>query len=301
MLRSFLPDFMRNIGSALTLIVMDEAGMHEPRTYRVEPKRLLVLAGVLVLAVGLLMVLLVVATPIRGLIPGLATEGMREEAQRNAQRLQAMEDSLASQDAYLAQLRDLVLGRVEPGERAAPLSEAEIEAEVEDLAPGPPGGRPGGLPRSIAESDAAWPGGEPGLAMPAPAGSFASVPGLRFPVVAPVAGVFTRGYSEDQRHYAVDFAAEQGSPVSSVGDGRVLFADWTHDAGHVIVVQHADGFVSVYKHNDRLLRRPGDRVSARETIAFSGNTGELTTGPHLHFELWRNGSALDPREYIVGL
>ena len=79
-----------------------------------------------------------------------------------------------------------------------------------------------------------------------------------------------------------------------MGDGYVIFADWTHEGGHVIVVQHANGYVSVYKHNQRLLKRVGDRVRDREAIALSGNTGEITTGPHLHFEVLINKRFVDP-------
>lgn len=290
---------MRSLGSTLTLIVMDEEGLREPRTYRVRPRHALGWLVGAALVVGLFMVLLVVATPIRGLFPGLATEAMREEARMNAIRLQSVEDSLAAQDAYLAHLRDLVLGRVEPGDAAAPaglgdLGEIDTQAleNTREMADPP-------LNRSV-ETAERLPV-EPVAPSAAPASRGPYVNSIRFPVLPPVAGVFTRGYVADEGHYAVDFAASEGTLVRSVGDGYVIFADWTHDAGFVIMVQHADGFVSVYKHNQRLTRRPGDRVSDRETIALSGNTGEFTTGPHLHFELWLNGLALDPREYLVGL
>ena len=100
-------------------------------------------------------------------------------------------------------------------------------------------------------------------------------------------------------HFGVDIAVDEGSPIRAVGDGYVVFADWTHEGGYVVAVQHADGYLSVYKHNARLLNRVGDRVRSRETVAISGNSGEITTGPHLHFELWRNGLAQDPRTFFV--
>jgi murein DD-endopeptidase MepM/ murein hydrolase activator NlpD len=87
--------------------------------------------------------------------------------------------------------------------------------------------------------------------------------------------------------------------VRSVAAGYVVAADWTHDGGHTIAVQHPDGYLSVYKHNARLLKRVGERVRARETLALSGDTGEVTTGPHLHFELWRDGLAQDPAALLL--
>lgn len=289
---------MRSLGSTLTLIVMDEDGLQEPKTYRVRPRQALGWAIGASLVVGLFMVLLVVATPIRGLFPGLATEAMREEAETNALRLQSVEDSLAAQDAYLAHLRDLVLGRVEPGEVAPPGLGDLGQLDPEELGSAREMADP---PVNRAVEAAERLPVEP-LAQTATSTSRGSnVTSIRFPVLPPLAGVFTRGYIAGEGHYAVDFAASEGTLVRSIGDGFVIFADWTHDAGFVIMVQHTDGFVSAYKHNQRLTRRPGDRVSDRETIALSGNTGEFTTGPHLHFELWLNGLALDPREYLVGL
>lgn len=88
--------------------------------------------------------------------------------------------------------------------------------------------------------------------------------------------------------------------VRSIGDGYVVLSDWTHEGGFTIAVQHAEGYVSVYKHNQRLLKRVGDRVRAREAVAMSGNSGEISTGPHLHFELWLDGLAQDPVYYLVG-
>ena len=110
-----------------------------------------------------------------------------------------------------------------------------------------------------------------------------------------------RGFDAPRGHYGLDIAVAEGTPIRSIGDGYVVFADWTNDGGYVVAVQHADGYLSVYKHNSRLLKRVGDRVRSREAVALSGNTGEITTGPHLHVELWRNGLAQDPRLYFVGL
>ena len=125
--------------------------------------------------------------------------------------------------------------------------------------------------------------------------------GLRFPVLPPVTGIVTREFDARTGHYAMDIAVNEGSVVRAIGDGYVILADWTHDGGQIIAVQHADGFVSVYKHNSRLLKRLGDRVHDREAVSLSGNSGEITTGPHLHFELWQNGLAQDPNYYVIGM
>jgi murein DD-endopeptidase MepM/ murein hydrolase activator NlpD len=113
-------------------------------------------------------------------------------------------------------------------------------------------------------------------------------------------GFPTRDFSAQTGHYGIDVAVSKGESIRSVGDGYVVWADWTQDGGYTVAVQHADGYLSVYKHNGRLLKRIGERVRAAEPIAVSGNTGAITTGPHLHFELWRNGLAQSPRSYVTG-
>jgi murein DD-endopeptidase MepM/ murein hydrolase activator NlpD len=113
-------------------------------------------------------------------------------------------------------------------------------------------------------------------------------------------GFPTRDFDARDGHYGVDIAVSEGAFVRSIGEGYVVMADWTQDGGYTVAVQHGNGYLSVYKHNKRLLKQVGDRVKARDALAVSGNSGEMTTGPHLHFELWRHGLAQDPRSYIAG-
>jgi len=118
---------------------------------------------------------------------------------------------------------------------------------------------------------------------------------------APISGYISQPFDAEKGHFGIDIATEAGKTVYSVGAGHVLFADWTDSGGNTIIVQHADGFVTVYKHNQRLLKRVADPVQSREGIAISGNTGRHTTGPHLHFELWNNGLAQDPQPHLLDL
>ena len=111
---------------------------------------------------------------------------------------------------------------------------------------------------------------------------------------APVAGTLTDGYNVKTKHFAVDIAVEEGTPVKSVADGTVIFAEWTAQTGHVIIVEHTGGFISMYKHNTALHKEQGDLVKSGEVIASAGDTGELSTGPHLHFELWNEGYPVNP-------
>lgn len=116
---------------------------------------------------------------------------------------------------------------------------------------------------------------------------------------SPVRGIVTGNYDMDTRHFATDIATKLNEPIKSTLDGHVIFASYTPSTGHVIIVQHLDNLVSVYKHCAVLLKKAGSFVRGGEVIAMVGNTGELSTGPHLHFELWNFGNPVNPENYIT--
>ena len=114
----------------------------------------------------------------------------------------------------------------------------------------------------------------------------------------PVIGYISDTFNFQKKHFAVDLVAKKNSKVSSVLAGTVIVSDWSSEVGYFIGIQHKDNYISFYKHNSSLLKRVGDYVSAGEHIAVIGNSGEFSTGPHLHFELWHNGSPVNPLDYI---
>lgn len=297
---SFLSEFTRDVNSPSTFIVMDAEGLEQPRHYHIVPRQVLFTAAGGVVGVALLLLMLVLFSPVKELIPGFGTSAMRQNARLNSLRLAALQDSLHAQERYMTQLRQLMLGQIDSSQvmgARAPDPLRSVEAIEQPL-------RGETSPNWIDHQQPAIPverleGGE--------ASSFrlASIAGtslhsVLLPALPPVDGFVTRGFDARTGHYAIDIAVDAGTVVRSIGDGYVILADWTHEGGYAVAVQHSDGYVSVYKHNQRLLKRVGDRVHARDAIAVSGNSGEISSGPHLHFELWQNGLAQDPGEYILG-
>ena len=114
----------------------------------------------------------------------------------------------------------------------------------------------------------------------------------------PVNGTISEDYNVEEKHYAVDIAVAKDTPVKAAADGTIIFAEWTAETGYVVIIEHSNDLISVYKHNASLTKQQGDLVKAGEVIALSGNTGEFTTGPHLHFELWSRGYPVNPRNFI---
>jgi murein DD-endopeptidase MepM/ murein hydrolase activator NlpD len=115
---------------------------------------------------------------------------------------------------------------------------------------------------------------------------------------SPISGIVSGPFDLSEEHYGIDIVAKSDEPVKSIADGSVIMADWTMDSGYVIAIQHRNNLISVYKHNAALLKKVGTFVSAGQIIAIIGNTGELTTGPHLHFEIWYNGTPVNPEEFV---
>jgi hypothetical protein len=297
---SLLREFIRRIGRPVTVIVMDSDDLEPPAQFGVRPGHLLGTVGVCTFLFSFILVALIAFTPVRGLLPGYASVDIHREAVQNEMRLQAMADSLTRQQEYVNRLRDMILGRVDTS-MARPASGFEDAPTPGDM----------GFSEPLATDN--WADHEQPAVMfdvlrtrrvvdlPDPGSRPSMLSALSLPALPPVTGVLTRGYDARTGHFAIDLAVEEGSMVRSIGEGYVVLVDWTHDGGQVIAVQHADGFLSVYKHNSAVLKRVGDRVSDREAIARSGNSGEITTGPHLHFELWHNGLAQDPSYYLLGV
>ncbi|MCY3998812.1 MAG: M23 family metallopeptidase [Flavobacteriaceae bacterium] len=118
-------------------------------------------------------------------------------------------------------------------------------------------------------------------------------------LITPIQGVITGDYNPSDNHYGIDIAVSQYSPIVSVADGMVIFSEYTLETGFVIIVKHADDFLTVFKHNSSLKKKQGQRVLAGEIIAFGGDTGELSTGHHLHFEMWIDNHPIDPSNFFA--
>jgi murein DD-endopeptidase MepM/ murein hydrolase activator NlpD len=119
------------------------------------------------------------------------------------------------------------------------------------------------------------------------------------PLQLPASGYVTRGFEPTRGHLGIDIAGKQGSPVVAAADGYILFAGWTYEAGNMLILAHGGGYFTFYKHNQSLLKSANSFVKHGEPIALLGNTGAMSHGPHLHFEVWKDGAACDPSEYVL--
>lgn len=122
---------------------------------------------------------------------------------------------------------------------------------------------------------------------------------VSFPAILPTEGYMTRGFEPEHNHFGLDIAGKTGNLIVSAADGNIVFSGWTYDDGYIVIISHASGFMSFYKHNQSLLKSSGSFVHRGEPIATLGNSGTTSSGPHLHFEIWKDGVPVDPSIYMI--
>lgn len=267
------------------LTFINEDTLEEVWTFRLS--QLSAFAVLLVFAFALVSVtaFIIIKTPIRNYLPGYLDVEVRKEIVQNALRADSLERMLEIQHVYLENVARIIGGEVPLDSIRRIDSLARVDADFE-------------IPRGKAE--------QAFVAQYEEEEKYSLTALNPNPVFTeqaffykPVDGVVSSHYQTDIRHFGVDIAASPSESVLATLDGTVVYAGYDPQHGNVIQLQHRNGLVSIYKHNEALLKEPGDHVVAGEAIALVGNTGTLSTRPHLHFELWYKGVPVNPEEYIA--
>lgn len=259
--------------------------------FRVNLRNLIILTIVMTIAIIAITTVIIAFTPLREYIPGYTKTSLQREVYALCRRADSIEEELHRKDIYFNNLKLIIEGyefddSTKSLDIYAPLANfdidtIEIRKSVQDSAL-----------RAEFERDNLY-----NLVGPSNL-----VKSQRYGRVAnfftPITGIITLPFKPEDGHYGVDIAASNNQIIKSTLDGTVIFSSWTPEYGYTIGIQHENNYFSAYKHNATLLKKEGDYVKAGEAIAILGESGELTTGPHLHFELWHNGIAQDPQQYI---
>ncbi len=229
---------------------------------------------------------LVAYTSIRELIPGYPDGNLRRTILMNAVRLDSLENEIRMRDQYFQNIKALVSGEepdnlVSLADTSVEISSVDFSKSIEDS-----------ILRIQIEAEEQY-----NLSVLPLQSSPRDLASIHF--FAPVRGLVTKQFNSSENHFGTDIGAEPNEVVKATLDGTVTMDGWTIETGYVIYIQHKNNLISVYKHNSVLLKKTGNVVKAGDAIAIIGNSGELTTGPHLHFELWHNGTPIDPQSYIV--
>ena len=227
--------------------------------------------------------LLIYFTPLKEYFRGYTSLELRQNAVENSMKLDSLESLYITQSNYINSLKDLLSGNISFEELDENLSSNENGFNALEIVAT---NQEDSLLRALVEEEDKY--------------NAFDIQGERFTTVLfpPVKGGLSSAFDLNSKHYGVDIVMPENSPVHSISEGIVVFSEWTSATGFVIIIEHLNGLTSIYKHNSSIVKSQGDRVGTGEIIAFTGNTGEQTTGPHLHFELWYQGEPVDPQSYI---
>lgn len=229
-------------------------------------------------------IFLIAFTSLKEFIPGYSSTALKKKATELNYKTDSLQQVINLNEQYYASIKRVLTGDVDTVEfnKDSIIDAATIDAGELNLRPS----KEDSLLRDIVDKEDKFNVFESGLST------------TNFVLFPPVNGSISEAYNIKEKHYAVDVVVAKDTPVKATADGTVIFAEWTSQTGYVAIIEHSNDLISVYKHNASLTKQQGDLVKAGEVIALAGNSGELSTGPHLHFELWNKGYPVNPTNFI---
>lgn len=278
-------NFVEKLKNRYRLIIYNDTTFQSVWTMKLTRIKVFTITSLASAAIVVLVIFLIAGTHLREYIPGYPKDEERELLIKSALLVDSLEQEILRRDRFFQTINAIMRGEEPP--------DFSVEADIAEKS-GPVDYKP--LNQDSIFQDKIL---EERLSLSAQSGrrAMGSLSNLHF--YLPVKGLVTNKFNSTRGHYGIDLVSQPNVRISAVLSGTVLFAGWTLDTGYVIYIQHDSNLISAYKHNAALLKQMGDRVNGGEAIAIIGNTGEITTGPHLHFELWHEGKPIDPEQYIV--
>ena len=265
------------------VVFYDEATLREVKTWSATTTDVIAVIGVVVLLLAVIVGGIVIYSPLNKLLPRQEDGKYRDELVSSALKMDSIQSVLNERNEYFASIRNIMDGKLDVD---LSNSDSLLDRKQVDFTKS----KHDSILRTLIEL-------EEQQTIAEISGEGKKKQNMSF--FMPVKGMVTGAYDVNSGHLGIDIAAKDGEPILATLAGTVILATWSSETGNVIQVQHSDNFISIYKHNSALLKKVGDKVVAGEPIAIIGNSGEFTTGTHLHFELWHNGAPVNPESYIA--
>ena len=278
--------FFSKLKHKYRLILMNGSSLEEQISFRFSALDVITVLTIGCVLLFVFFLLLVGYTPLNEFVPGKASSSLHKELIAITLKTDSLEKKLLVNELYLKNITAIVNGE-DPinisTENTLVLSASETELSFKKS-------KEDSLLRLAVEAE------DKISISPTDKKDNLDMESMLF--FSPIKGVVTNGFDRKKNHFGTDIVAKQDEPIKCVFDGVVVISHWTSETGNVIGVQHANGMFSLYKHNSILFKRAGEYVKSGEVIAIIGNSGELSSGPHLHFELWHKGTPVNPENYI---
>lgn len=268
------------------LVILNDSSFEEKFSLRLTPGGILILVSAVTIFMSFLVISLIAFTPIREYIPGYGDVTNQKELIKLSVKADSLEYLMDAKNWYIDNLNNVLNGNISADESKLDRDSAKKYQNVNVK----PSKNDSVLRQEIESQD------KFSLTLGNKNNS-TGISGYFF--FSPVKGMVTHSFNMAEGHFGVDVAAKENEFIKAALDGTVVFASWTANDGYVIQLQHGNNLMSVYKHNSDLTKNVGDHVKAGEPIAIIGNTGESSTSTHLHFELWYNGTPVNPQDYIL--
>ncbi|WP_299363718.1 M23 family metallopeptidase [Winogradskyella sp.] len=276
--------FTKKLLHKYRLVILNEDTFEERFAIKLTRLNVFVLTSLSAIFLVFLTTLIIAFTPLREYIPGYSSAKLKKEATLLNYKTDSLVQELEFNKRYYASIRKVLTGDVATVNfnRDSVIEAAKNDPNILQVSTN----REDSLLREKVEKEDKYNLFEE------------SVDRNNFVLFPPVNGSISEDYNIEDKHFAVDVVVATNTPVKATADGTVIFAEWTIETGYVVIIEHSQELISVYKHNSAITKSQGDLVKAGEVIAMSGNTGEFSTGPHLHFELWSKGYPVNPNNFI---
>lgn len=276
--------FARKLLHKYRLVILNEDTFEERFSIKLTRLNVFVLVSLSSIFLVAATTFIIAFTSLREFIPGYSSAKLKRQATELNYKTDSLQQVIALNEQYFASIKRVLTGDVKTVDfnRDSILEAAKNDSEIPSVVPT----KEDSILRAKVDKEDKYNLFE------------SAISASNFVLFPPVNGTISEAYNVKEKHYAVDIVVAKNTPVKATADGTVIFAEWTAETGYVVIIEHSYELISVYKHNASLTKEQGDLVKAGEVIAMAGNSGEYSTGPHLHFELWSRGYPINPTNFI---
>ena len=268
------------------MVVLNEETFEERFSFKLSRLNVYVFSGVFSIVLIGLTTLLIAFTPLREYIPGYSSTKLNKKATALLDSLNILITKQSNNEAQLMAMKDVIQGKVSVQYFHENI-DSILKANQDSIAKySIHASKVDSIFRTKIDNKDKY---------DITAAQLSEIGTILF---APVKGSITSAFDSEKEHYAVDIAVPKNTPIKAIADGTVVFSEWSITTGYVVIIEHGGNLSSVYKHNSQVFKKQGELVKSGEVIASAGSAGELSTGPHLHFELWYNTYPIDPTLFM---
>lgn len=274
--------FRRKLLYKYRLVILNQDTFEEHFSFRLNRLNVFVFGTLFALLLIIMTTVLIAFTPLREYVPGYSSAKLTKQAVYLEQKVDSLEIALDKNDRFLLSIQRAIKGEIDE----ISYEDIQIKPTLVDkqALSQKPSSIDSILRNRVSQEDKYNP--------------LITNIDVNLILHTPVQGHISNSFSVENKHYAVDIITEANAAVKAAADGTVIFSEWSVDTGNVIIIKHTNDLVTVYKHNQSLVKTQGDLVKSGEVIATVGNSGALTTGPHLHFEVWYDGYPMNPENFV---